>query len=182
MPVLPTRAVVSDVGNDILYGVPEDQILEWIEEALRRLQRITKDIIVTTLPLDNIRGLSPAKFVSFRSILFPHSRLSHSQVLAAAERVDAGLAQLSANCNLRLFRLDPEWYGLDPIHIRRSLWLSAWREILDLRSPVGRYGSSFLEGLKLFLMPPERRWLFGVEQFTPQNGRALPSGGRIWLY
>jgi hypothetical protein len=31
-------------------------------------------------------------------------------------------------------------------------------------------------------MPPERRWLFGVEQVTPQTGRALPSGGRVWLY
>ena len=31
-------------------------------------------------------------------------------------------------------------------------------------------------------MPPERRWLFGVEQLTPQSGVALPSGGRVWLY
>jgi hypothetical protein len=31
-------------------------------------------------------------------------------------------------------------------------------------------------------MPPEHRWLLGVEQFTPQSGVALPSGGRVWLY
>jgi hypothetical protein len=34
----------------------------------------------------------------------------------------------------------------------------------------------------LCLLPPERRWLFGVEQFTPQTGAALRSGGTVWIY
>ena len=38
------------------------------------------------------------------------------------------------------------------------------------------------ESLRLYFMRPERRWLFGVEQFTPQSGVLLPSGGRVWLY
>jgi hypothetical protein len=31
-------------------------------------------------------------------------------------------------------------------------------------------------------MAPERRWLFGWEQVTPQSGVVLASGGRVWLY
>jgi hypothetical protein len=31
-------------------------------------------------------------------------------------------------------------------------------------------------------MPPERRWLFGLEQRRRQMGRKLPSGGRARLY
>jgi hypothetical protein len=31
-------------------------------------------------------------------------------------------------------------------------------------------------------MPPERQWLLGVERFSPQSGKALPSGSRVWLY
>ena len=27
-----------------------------------------------------------------------------------------------------------------------------------------------------------RRWLFGVDQFTPQEGVRLRSGGRVWIY
>jgi len=38
------------------------------------------------------------------------------------------------------------------------------------------------EGVTLRLLPPERRWLFGLEQLTPQTGAALPSGGRVWIY
>jgi hypothetical protein len=134
LPALPTRALVADVGNDILYGLSAPRILAWVEEALSRLQRVTSDIILTDLPLASIRRLSQARFLVFRSILFSSCRLSLGQVLEIAECVNAGLAELSTARGIRLFRLNPAWYGLDPIHIRPSLWRSAWQEILDARS------------------------------------------------
>ena len=48
---VPTRALVTDVGNDILYGYPVEQVLEWVDEALGRLRLHTDDIVVTDLPL-----------------------------------------------------------------------------------------------------------------------------------
>jgi hypothetical protein len=38
LPPAPTRALVTDVGNDILYGSSPEQILEWVEESVARLQ------------------------------------------------------------------------------------------------------------------------------------------------
>lgn len=181
LPELPTRALVADVGNDILYGSSAERILAWVGEALSRLQQVTRDIILTDLPLVSIRRLSHARFRVFRSILFPSCRLSLGQVLEIAGRVNAGLVELSAARGVRLFRLNPAWYGLDPIHIRPSSLRPAWQEILDARSAANG-SNSLLEGLTLYLMPPERRWILGVEQFTPQPGVALPSGGRVWLY
>ena len=181
LPELPTRALVADVGNDILYGSSAERILAWVEEALNRLQQVTRDIILTDLPLVGIPRLSHARFRVFRSILFPSCRLSLGQVLEIAGRVNAGLVELSAARGVKLFRLNPAWYGLDPIHIRPSSLRPAWQEILDARSAASG-SSSLLEGLTLYLMPPERRWILGVEQFTPQSGVTLPSGGRVWLY
>src|SRR5574342_716069 len=43
LPDLPTRALVTDVGNDILYGYSASQTLSWVEEALNRLQSMTQD-------------------------------------------------------------------------------------------------------------------------------------------
>jgi len=39
---------VTDVGNDILYGFSAAQTLEWVEEAVRRLSRVTRDVVVTS--------------------------------------------------------------------------------------------------------------------------------------
>jgi hypothetical protein len=102
-------------------------------------------------------------------------------VRTTAERVNAGLTALSKDRGVRLFHLDPAWYGLDPIHIRPSSWRPAWTAILDARGAAGR-SRSLREGLALPLMPPERRRIFGVERFRPQSGVSLPSGGRVWLY
>jgi hypothetical protein len=147
-----------------------------------RQRHFTKDIVVTDLPLHSMHRLSRPKYFVFKSIVVPSCRLSLSQVLDRAERVNEGIVKLSAAYDVKLCRLNPAWYGFDPIHIRPSRWRSAWTEILGapphervrLRLPF--------ESLKLYLMSPERRWVFGVEQFTPQSGVALPSGGRVWLY
>jgi hypothetical protein len=175
-----TRGLITDVGNDILYGFSAEQTLGWVEEAIHRLKRLTDDVVLTGLPLDSIRPISRAKFLAVRTVLFPSCRLALPQVLATAERIDAGLAELAAIHAVRFVRLNPAWYGFDPIHIRPSLWRSAWQDILGAGAHDG--DRSALEALRLYTMRPERQWLFGIEQLTPQAGVALPSGGRVWLY
>ena len=182
LPVVPTRGLITDVGNDILYGFSAQQTLTWVEEALGRLQSLTDDIVLTDLPLASIRRLSRAKFLAFRSIMVPSCRLPLDQIVERAERVNAGLAELAAARGVRFFHLNPDWYGFDPIHIRAAAWRTAWQEILGSRVAGNGYRGSRVEALRLFLMPPERQWLFGFERFSPQSGRALPSGCRVWLY
>jgi hypothetical protein len=181
-PSAPTRGLVTDVGNDILYGFSPEQTLEWVEEAIRRLSRVAEEIVLTDLPLASIRSLSDLKFQLYRSVLVPSCRLSLAEVLDGAERVNAGLARLAAARGATFVQLEPAWYGFDPIHIRPSMWSRAWQQILGAHLPAGSSGVSAVENLRLYLMPPERRWMFGVEQFTPQKGVRLRSGGRVWLY
>jgi hypothetical protein len=179
---LVTRGFVTDVGNDIFYGFSAEQVLAWVAEAIARLRRFTADITVTDLPLANAQRMSDAGFLLFRSILVPSCHLSLTEVRTRAERVNAGLAVLAAAHGARFVRLNPEWYGLDPIHIRRSRCCQAWQQILGTEANADGSRSSPAERVRLSLMPPERRWLFGVEQVTPQKGVALRSGARVWLY
>jgi len=181
-PTIPARGLVTDVGNDILYGFSAQQTLSWVDETIGRLARFTNDIVLTDLPLGSVQHLSRAKFFVFRSILVPSCRLSFEQVVEAAECVNAGLSRLAQAREVRLFHLEPSWYGLDPVHIRPSRWREAWRKILGEPFVGDEHGCSRSEALRLYFMRPERRWLFGFEQFTRQSGKSLRSGGRVWLF
>ena len=181
-PPLATRGLVTDVGNDILYGFSVERTLAWVEEVLVRLGRVTNDIVLTNLPLASIHRLSNLKFLAFRSALVPSCRLSLSQVIDRSECLNEGLEKLSATHDTKLVRLDPAWYGFDPIHVRPSLWRPAWQQILGVQPPAKSNRGPMIESLKLYFLRPERRWMFGVEQFTEQSGVELQSGGRVWLY
>ncbi len=136
--------------------------------------------MLTDLPVAGIHRLSNLKFLAFRSVLAPSCRLSLAQVIDRSELVNEGLAKLAVAYGATFFQLDPAWYG-DPIHVRPSQWRPVWQEILGAQSQDKSVGST-LESIKLYFMRPERRWLFGFEQWTPQSGLALRSGGQVWLY
>jgi hypothetical protein len=172
-PAEPTRALVTDVGNDILYGQPAEQVLAWVATCVDRLQRVTPDVTITGLPLAGIRGLTPARYLFFRTLLVPSCRLTLVETQRRSEQVAEGLAELAARRSLRLVPLRPEWYGQDPIHFRPPAWSTAWREIAgcpETRAPgpaTGR-GAARLEALRLYFAPPERMTLVGFERRRQQ--------------
>ncbi len=182
LPAARTRGLVTDVGNDILYGFPAAQILDWVEETVERLQEFTPDIVLTDLPLPSIRRLSRSSFLVFRSLLAPGCRLSLAEVVDTAERVNDGLSSLASARRLHFVPMRSEWYGVDPIHIRPSLWHPAWQHILGHELNGHSTPGAWPEALSLYFLRPERQWLFGQERVSPQVGVALPRGGKVWLF
>jgi hypothetical protein len=182
LPPAPTLGLITDVGNDILYGFSAAQTMTWVEEAADRLEHHASRIVVAGLPTLSVRRLSRARFLLFRSILVPQCRLSLAQVVDASEEVESRLAGLAAARRFRFVRLKDEWYGVDPVHIRPGLWRRAWQEILLGETDAATPHNSWIEGVRLFLKPPQRQWFLGRECITPQTGQVLGCGGRIWLY
>ncbi|MEO8359804.1 MAG: hypothetical protein ABI672_07220 [Vicinamibacteria bacterium] len=183
-PFVPTRAIITDVGNDVLYAVMPARILEWVEEALTRLLVHTGDVTLTGLPIESIHQLSPKAFLFFRTLFFPPCRLSRYEVFERVDEVSAGLERLAAKHNVRFVRLRREWYAFDPIHIRPASWRTAWRELLvsERASEDQPARLSAAEWIHLHRCSPEHQWIFGRERLRPQTGRVLSRGGRLWLY
>jgi hypothetical protein len=175
-----TRAVVSDVGNDILYDTPAEQLLAWVEETIERLQRVTADVTLTGLPIEGMSELSPVRFVLFRSLFVPSCRLSLAQAAERALAVQRGLEALAAKRRTRFVRLRREWYGLDPIHIRPTSWTAAWREILGASAGVEPVRRDWPEAVRLYAARPERMRVLGVERRRAQP--AYERGVRLSLY
>jgi hypothetical protein len=174
-----TKALVTDIGNDVLYDVPVGQILAWVELCVDRLVSLGAEVVVTDLPLASIERLSHAAFLLFRSILVPGCRLSFGVVKERARALNDGVVALAERRRVALVRLRPEWYRGDPIHIRPHFWGPAWREILGTREKTD---SQKLNALRLYWARPARQRLLGMEFHRAQPAIRLRGGGSVSLY
>ncbi len=184
-PPAPTLALVTDIGNDLLYEVPPDEVTGWVDECVGRLQRAGATVVMTVLPTCNVQTVSPALYASMRTVCFPRCRIG---LAAMAERVldlDARLRDLVRRRNLTLAEHRPEWYGIDPFHIRWRCRPAAWRTVLSGWSEAAlpaANGASLWQSLRLRLLAPEQRWFFGWERRRVQPAGRLPDGTTLSLY
>jgi hypothetical protein len=181
----PSTALVTDIGNDVLYGVKPALVLEWVETCLMRLRDLGARLVVTDLPVFNTRALSETAFALFCALLVPGCRLTLAEVARRARIVNEGVVALAGRYGATLVRLRPEWYGRDPIHIVPRHWAAAWQEIAGAgegSATVPDIGRSPLTWLRLYLASPERRWLMGIEQRRGQPALRLRDGTTVWIY
>jgi hypothetical protein len=183
---VPTAALLTDIGNDLVYGRTVDQIGDWVDACLARFAALGARSLVTRLPIDNLIDLSEWKFLLARKIFFPGCRLDLETITQRALALDARVAEVASRWGARAVSQQRGWYGIDPIHISFRQMSRAWREVLrhwsdDVVEPplvpraMGR-------ALYLHSVFPERRKLFGFEQCTRQPAGTLRDGSTLWFY
>jgi hypothetical protein len=185
-PPLPTTALVTDVGNDLLYGVSVDQIVHWVSGCLDRLALAGATTVITELPLESVSRLNDARFHLFRRLLFPRSRHTLSDVLASARDLNSRLISLAESRNISVIPVSGAWYGFDPIHIkrraRRRAWatmLARWRAMED--AFAGERATLWTRAYLACLAPHERSFC-GIRRRSAQPSGRLSDGSTISLY
>lgn len=179
-----TTALLMDVGNDLLYGVPVPRIVEWFTAANERLDAIAARRVVIGLPVAAIRRLPRWRFLLVRSVLVPSSRLTLAQAVDGAEALHTALAQLAARTGAAFGELAPEWYGLDPIHVRRRHVAAAARAWLGgSASPASapRCDTALQRARLLGCAPAERTW-FGQRTTAAQPAMRFVDGSSLHLW
>lgn len=184
-PRLPTSALVTDIGNDLFYGATPNEIAGWVETCLERLAAVAESIVMTRMPVCNLKRVRPWQYAVLRRLLFPSCRLSLEELSELAWQLDKLLAEVAARRGCRVIEPCSEWYGFDPIHIRLAHWSTAWRQVLD--SGIGKprcapARPSPRRWLYLRRRLPERCWLFGRAYLRPQPCGRLADGTVISLY
>lgn len=180
MPAAPSAGLITDVGNDIMYNIDVPQILEWIRESVRRLERHTTSITIAGLPVEDGRTISEWQF-RFLRVIVPSCRLTRDDLHQRARLVNEGLREIAAERGHRFVALDSAWYGFDPIHFRYRHWGDAWTRILGVSLDSSSRGS-MAEAIRVQLRRPEQQWLFGKDIGQRAQGAPLPGGGRLWLF
>ncbi|QDU54700.1 hypothetical protein Pan181_08830 [Aeoliella mucimassa] len=65
---LPTFALITDVGNDLVYGRKPDRVIEWVTNCVARLQAMDARMVTTELPNASIESLGVVRYKFFRRI------------------------------------------------------------------------------------------------------------------
>lgn len=186
---VPTYALITDIGNDIVYGASPEQIAQWIEQCIDRLQRLEAcSIGMTMLPLQSVHAVHPWQYRIVKAVLFPTRTLSFDQAKARTNDLHNRMVELASRRNVRLIESRSAWYGFDPIHIRMRSWPQAWATILSGCVPIPSADpqqlarASLSRWARLRTCFPERFWLMGKELRRLQPAGQLPEGTVISLY
>lgn len=184
-----TDALLTDIGNDLLYGVEVPGIVDWVETCLTRLAATQARLIVTLPPLASVQKLTERRYRFFRTILFPQSRMSWEVLHARAHELSDEITRLAQQFQATLIEPPGEWYGYDPIHVKRQIREVAWSEILgpmfSSTEPAPEnhdFRRVRLSRLTSWRLRPAVRRFAGRQQTQVQPVLSFTDGSSISLY
>jgi hypothetical protein len=124
-------ALVTDVGNELLYGFGPDQVATWVREGVRRLADRGWRIALTALPTASIAGVGPVRLRLLKTVFVPGCRLTLGELKDSAARLDDRLRDVARECGATVIEQPGAWYGFDAIHIRRRRLDDLWNATCD---------------------------------------------------
>lgn len=181
----PGVALLTDIGNDLLYGFSVEQLTTWVRESLVRLVDRGMRTAITRLPLASIAGVGPLRYRLLRTCYVPGCTLSLAELGKAAGEMDAAVVALAHEFGATLLEQPAEWYGLDAIHVRRSRLDDLWQRAGDawgLPAAADRPRASFSRWATIGVQAPEVRSLAKVMLYARQPIPWERDALRLWLY
>ena len=121
-------ALVTDIGNDIMYDVSTGQLVETLQQVFSRLQSMNAEIFFSTLPVAFENRVHPAWFYILRSVLLPFSRVSYDEAVAGIIEINRFLRE-SASEHCHLIQDMDSYLGFDEIHYGWLRAHKAWSHV-----------------------------------------------------
>ncbi len=180
-----TSAIITDVGNDLLYGQSPETVVGWLEQCVLRLCETDCRLIMTELPLASLKGVGRIRFWTARRVLFPSSPLAFEGFIDKCSEVNDGLRLLAERFGATCCLPEPSWYGLDPVHIKGREQRRAWSQVLApwnaaANQQVIRYSKADRSRLRA-VRHASREW-FGQTQTRSQPAAILSDGSLVSMY
>ena len=177
-------ALVTDVGNDLIYPPTVPDILGWAGECVSRLTALGFETSVTLPPVDPVVSLAPLRYEATARLFFPKHRVPFERVVEDVRALDAGLRAMAAERGLGLAEPKAAWFKIDPIHVRflcrreaMTSYLGQW----PTAPPVVPSRAGVREAARIWRSPPKRMWVAGVEK-TAEQPTVREDGRELWLY
>lgn len=172
-------ALITDLGNDLVYGKSPQEVVDAANECVARLRRWNSDcrIVMTRPPTASVETVGRFRFGVCRWILFPKCPLSLPEVKAATVELDGRLVELANDLQVRISEPLLDWYGLDPIHVKRryqttafSRMIQHWQSEHTPTPPASAIRPNFRRRPQA-----EMKWAWGRQKFVDQPSVNQPA-------
>ena len=177
-------AIVTDVGNELLYGLGVSAVATAVREAVVRLADRGGRIVITGLPLAGIAGVGSVRYRLLRTLYVPGCLLSLAAIKDASRWLDDELRAIAADTGATFLEQPGEWYGFDALHVRRLHLDTFWQRVGDawgLPVATSRPRPSLKEWAVLGSRAAEVRSLAGRTRLTHQPVIDRDAF-RVWMY
>jgi len=184
-PATESWGLLTDVGNDLIYGLSVDHVARQVEQAIQNLHQLGIPLTYVPPPLERILQLNHLRYRVIKSILFPGPTVPWKIISQRIVELNDRVIGMVESIGGQVIPPSVRWYGIDPIHVRPTSRVEAWQTILnhwpfaeppDVRWPGMRNASRFWK------LAPQERSYGKRSRRTPQPVLSLPDRKTIWLY
>lgn len=180
-----TWGLVTDVGNDLIYGIEVDTVFRQVQSVFHLLAQHHTRLTYVRLPVERIMMLTDFHYRVAKKILFPGPTVPWPIISKRVLELDGRMQELAASFEGKILTPRLTWYGVDPIHIRNSQRVSAWREVLETwpfaESPDVAWPSSN-NAVQLWRTAPAERSYWNRHYQTPQPCWTPSLDRGLWQY
>jgi len=122
-------ALITDIGNDIMYGVSSEKIINGLQYLLNSLGEFKTNIFITSIPVDLENDISELHFHIIRQIYFPKSPVKYSQASNNIKAINKFILQ-SSNKKITVINDMKQFCGIDKIHYSIFKSRPAWSHVV----------------------------------------------------
>jgi hypothetical protein len=108
-------ALITDIGNDIVYGIPPSLIIRTLSEMIQDLSAMGAEISITSISVDLEKDVGECGYRVLRKIYFPFSDTPFAEAAQATKEINHFIEGLSSQ-GIHVIRELDRYQGLDRIH------------------------------------------------------------------
>ncbi|QDT63777.1 hypothetical protein V22_10020 [Calycomorphotria hydatis] len=155
-----SAGLITDIGNDLLYGHSADDLMRWLTEVVTRTRPHVDELVLTHMPTFSFDRLTPLAYQTFSRFFMPNVKpRPYEKMRSDLTYVSEAIDELAASVGAVTVKPEPEWYGVDPIHLRLTKKREAWRAYVESFATGEEVGEERSGVSILFARPAEMRVL-----------------------
>lgn len=125
--------LLTDIGNDIMYGVPEQSLVECFDSLIEKSLLLNAEVFLTSIHVDVRQDMGRETFKLLKGIFYPNSSVTYDKADLAVKTINKYIEDKSIqNERVHLVSGLGVYCGMDKIHYNLFKSHFAWLRVANV--------------------------------------------------